>query len=123
MSGVKPRILVADDDEAIADALQIMLEDEGYEVEVVLDGGSIHKIAQNPPDLLLLDIWMSGKNGREICQELRLNEETRHLPIILISANKDTAQIAREAGADGFISKPFDIDDLLEKVANFFPDK
>lgn len=110
-----PTILVIDDDPDIIDAVEIVLEDEGYDVqtttkpEKVLDGST-------QPDLFLIDIWMSGQNGKDICIQLKQNPKTKHIPIILFSANKDTAQIAQEAGADDFILKPFDIDDLLEKI-------
>ena len=69
------------------------------------------------PDLLLLDIWMAGMNGGEICAHLKGEKTTRHLPIILFSANKDTETIAKTVGADGFILKPFDMKVMLRKVA------
>jgi DNA-binding response OmpR family regulator len=112
----KYTILVADDDPAIVDSIQYMLEDEGYAVETTVDGETVAVMFEHHPDLLLLDIWMSGQDGRDICKALKAQESTRHIPIIMISANKDTEKIAREAGADDFIGKPFDIDDLLGKV-------
>jgi CheY-like chemotaxis protein len=74
-------------------------------------------MVERQPDLLLLDIWMSGLDGREICKALKLQDHTKHIPIILVSANRDTEQIAHDAGADDFLNKPFDMDDLLRKVA------
>lgn len=71
------------------------------------------------PSLLLLDIWMSGLDGRDICKELKSDDKTKKIPIIMISANKDTKQIALEAGADGFIAKPFEIDTLIETVERY----
>jgi CheY-like chemotaxis protein len=119
MEQKKKKILVADDDEGILDALQLFLEDVGYEVETVMNGATLRDFPHGLPDLLLLDIWMSGWNGRDICLALRSNEATRHLPIILISANKDTKKMADEAGADDFIAKPFDLDDLLYKIEQY----
>lgn len=110
------KILIADDDPAILEMLTLFLEDVGYEVETTADGGTLRMVEQNLPDLLLLDIWMSGWNGRDICQTLKSREDTRSLPIILFSANQETQQIAREAGADDFITKPFDLGDLLETL-------
>jgi DNA-binding response OmpR family regulator len=115
----KKRILIADDDEGIVDALQLFLEDEGYEVEIVTDGAHIQDFPDGLPDLLLLDIWLPGWNGRDICIVLKSQEATRHIPIILISANKDTKKVAIEAGADDFIAKPFDLDDLLDKIEEY----
>jgi CheY-like chemotaxis protein len=71
------------------------------------------------PDLLLLDIWMSGMDGKEICKHLKSQEVTKHIPIIMISANKDTQKIAFECGADDFIAKPFQMKNLLQKVAQY----
>jgi CheY-like chemotaxis protein len=119
MTKVKKRILVADDDPGILDALQIMLEEEGYEVDVTANGETVKKVYENLPDLILLDIWMSGMDGRDICKHLKGQEKTSHIPIIMVSANRDVEQMAKAAGADGFIAKPFQMDELLEIVANF----
>jgi DNA-binding response OmpR family regulator len=119
MEQQKKKILIADDDEGIVDALQLFLEDEGYEVEIVTDGATLRDFPHGLPDLLLLDIWMSGWNGRDICISLKSHQATKHLPIILVSANKDTKKVASEAGADDFIVKPFDLDDLLHKIEQY----
>ncbi len=113
----KKKIMIADDDLGIVEALRLMLEDEGYDVMVLMDGHAVRDMAGDVPDLLLLDLWMSGLDGRDICKYLKSRDRTRNMPIIICSANRDTAAIAREAGADDFLTKPFDIDDLLEKVA------
>ena len=111
-----PRIVVADDDLAILDCIQLILEDEGYKVKTTANGADVPALAKTRPNLLLLDVWMSGQDGRKICKKLKGDKATKDLPIIIISANKDTAQIAKEAGANDFIEKPFEIDDLLAKV-------
>jgi DNA-binding response OmpR family regulator len=112
----KYSILIADDDSAILDATSMILEDEGYKVRTSSDGKAVDDLTGELPDLLLLDIWMSGKDGREICRQVKNNLRTKHIPVIMISANRDTEKIAMEAGAEDFITKPFDIDVLLEKV-------
>lgn len=111
--------MVADDDPAIVDALQLLLEDEGYDVMTAVDGETVPKLKHELPDLLLLDIWMSGTNGGDICRQLKKQEKTRRIPVILISANRDTEMIARESGAEDFLLKPFDVDDLLAKVEKY----
>jgi len=110
------KILVADDDPAIVDAVKMILELDGYVVDTTVDGETIYKMEKDYPDLLLLDIWMSGQDGREICKYLKSNPLTLHIPIIMISASKDVAASAKEAGADDFIAKPFEMEDLLSKV-------
>ncbi len=116
MESRKKKILIADDDLAILEVLTIFLEEVGYEVETTHDGHTVQAFEHGHPDLLLLDIWMSGVNGRDLCIHLKTQEETRYLPILLVSANRDMERIAREAGADDFIAKPFDLDKLLNKI-------
>ena len=116
MQGRKKKILIADDDPGILDVLTLYLEGSGYEVETTEDGRTLQAFEHGLPDLLLLDIWMSGWHGRDICRHLKSQKATRHLPILLVSANRDTEQIAREAGADDFIAKPFDLVELLAKI-------
>lgn len=111
--------MVADDDPAILDALTLLLEDEGYDVLPTVDIETVPRVKENKPDVLLLDIWMSGINGGEICKLLKKEEATSEIPVIMISANRDTEEIARESGADDFLLKPFDIDDLLGKIEKY----
>lgn len=115
---IKPkRITVADDDPAILDAVSMMLEMEGYEVSSTLNGNSILDHTE-VPDAYILDIWMSGADGRELCKILKAKENTKDIPVILISASNDLQKSATYAGADDFLAKPFEIDDLLRKLAN-----
>ncbi len=113
------KILVADDDPAICDAVKFMLEEEGYNVSTTVDGETITKMKKDYPDLLLLDIWMSGQDGREICKYLKSHPATKQIPIIIISASRDVAKSAREAGANDFVAKPFAMDELLGKIAKY----
>ena len=119
----KKRVLIADDDPAILEAMTLILEDSGYDVKTTVNGQTEQFAREYLPDLILLDIWMAGQNGRDICKRLKTNKSTRHIPIIMISANKDTGKIAKEAGADGFLAKPFDMKDLLKTVATNVSEK
>ncbi len=116
---MKKKILVADDDAAIVDAIQLILEDAAYTVETTLNGEDVLKLEKDLPDLILLDIWMSGQDGRAICKQLKNDQNTRHIPIIIISANKDISQIAKAADADDYITKPFEMEELLKKVVKY----
>lgn len=113
------KVLVVDDDPGIVDVLRLMLEDEGYEVYTSLNGETFKHVKQYKPDLILLDIWMSGRNGKDICSMIKKDAATKHIPVIMVSANKDGKQIAVESFADDFIAKPFEMDDLLAKVAEY----
>jgi DNA-binding response OmpR family regulator len=113
------KILIAEDDEGILEAMKIMLELEDYEVKTTVDGKAIHDMKEELPDLLLLDIWMSGMDGRDICKYLKSQEHTKHIPIILMSASKETEKTAREVGADDFLAKPFELDELVAMVEKY----
>lgn len=110
------KVLVADDDPAILDVMRMMLEFEGYEVATTLNGATILQMETEMPDLLLLDIWMSGTDGRDICRKLKQSEKTYKIPIVLVSASKDIERSAFEAGANDFIAKPFEMNELLQKI-------
>jgi len=109
----KKTIMIADNDPGIVDVLTLMLEDAGYEVETTDDGQTVKDIEEHLPDLILLDIWMAGFDGRDICKYLKSQKLTKHIPIIMISANKDAEEIAKEAGADDLLAKPFEMSNLL----------
>ncbi len=113
------RILVVDDDPAIVDSIQMLLEMEGYIVDTMTDGEKISKLKHPFPDLILLDIWMSGQDGRDISKYLKAKEDTKSIPIIIISAGREIAKSAKVAGADDFLAKPFEMDDLLSKVSKY----
>lgn len=110
------KILIADDDPAIVEAVTLILEEFGYEVNGTGDGQTIYKLDKKFPDLLLLDIWMSGENGRDICKYLKANPMTKKIPVIIISASRDIKKSAVESGADDFLAKPFAMYELLEKI-------
>lgn len=119
MHKTKKRILVADDDEDILAVMEMMLQTAGYNVTTMLRGEDVLELKDNLPDLILLDIWMAGISGRDICIDLKNKKLTKHIPVILVSANRDTEDIAIEAGADDFICKPFDMQTLLEKAKKY----
>ncbi|WP_345214156.1 response regulator transcription factor [Mucilaginibacter gynuensis] len=115
MTGQK-RIMIADDDPGIVDAVEMLLEFEGYAVTSTGDGSSVLNLSGELPDLLLLDIWMSGEDGRDICRKLKEDESKRHMPVLMISASKDVRESALDAGANDFLAKPFEMNDLLQKI-------
>ncbi|MBE5320707.1 response regulator transcription factor [Pedobacter sp. MR2016-19] len=110
------KIFIADDDEGIVDAVTMILEVMGYNVEFTYDGGAVIDAVKNKPDLIMLDIWMSGYDGRDICRQLKNDPEFSEIPILMISASRDIRQSALDAGANDFMEKPFEMDSLLNKV-------
>lgn len=112
------RILVIDNDPGILDAMQEVLIYEGYEVMVKEDASDIlDMVQQHQPDLLLIDYILNGINGGELCHQVKENDQTCHLPVILMSAYPRVLQSLGHYGFDDFISKPFDLTDLTGRIA------
>lgn len=110
-------ILICDDDEGIIDMLEIVLEGNGYHAISVKNSLEVFEtIKRVNPGLLLLDLWMPVLSGDQILKTLRDNPQTNALPVIVISASRDGQQIAVNAGADDFMAKPFDMENLLLKI-------
>lgn len=112
---------MVDDDPDILDALQLILFDAGYDVYASLQGKAVENLCngQDCPDLLLLDVSLSGMDGRELCRKLKNCEKTKELPVVMISAHLNAQQGVLKAGADAFLPKPFDIDTLLYTINRF----
>jgi CheY-like chemotaxis protein len=115
----KKKILVIDDNQSILFAMRKALEFEGYEVSTVESFSSVETIKKDPPDLILLDVFLGSQDGRQISRELKKDEGTRDIPIILISAYSNVDDLAKEAEADDYIAKPFALTELFEKVRKY----
>lgn len=110
------RILVVDDDTEILDLLSRGLKFEGYEVETAADGDkALARFRESAPDLVLLDVMMPGKDGMEVAREMR---KLRDTPVLMLTAKDSVADKVSglDAGADDYIVKPFDFDELLARV-------
>lgn len=117
---MKKKILIAEDDKAIIEVVKIILENEGYLILATDREEAIHEaLKKESPDLILLDIWLSGEDGGKIAKYLKEKKETKHIPIVIMSANNETEKITKDAGADDFLLKPFNIDDLLYIVKKY----
>ena len=116
MSPIPKKIMIADDDPGIVDAVEMLLEFEGYSVTTTVDGSTVLDMKEELPDLLLLDIWMSGEDGRDICRQLKATSATKNIPVIMVSASRDIQESALAAGADDFLAKPFEMNELLAKI-------
>lgn len=116
MDALQKIILVADDDKAIVSAVTLVLESADYDVLEVNDGTAVMQAIKASPDLILLDIMMGGHNGLAVCKQIKRSAATRNIPVLLISGNPDISAAAEECGADGYLAKPFGMDELLQKV-------
>ena len=111
------RILVIDDDPDIGIMIKMMLEYKGYSVAVAVRADQAEQMIEKEKfDLLIMDMLLSGTNGIDLCRDLKSNSNTAHLPVIMISAHPNAKEICMQAGADEFISKPFDMQEILSKI-------
>lgn len=111
------RILVIDDDVDTLDAIKMFLELKGYEVSTSSKGeDAVNNVVDYCPQMILLDVYLKGSNGVEICNRLKSSSLTRHIPIIMFSAESNDYLILRKCAADDFIEKPIDENILLTKI-------
>lgn len=112
------RILIIDDDPDIRTVMNILLKKQGHEVATAArEEEALEKIKQFNPSVILLDVLLSGADGRKICMDLKQNEATKDIPVIMFSAHPGAADKIHLYGADDFISKPVNADRLLEKIS------
>lgn len=115
----QPRVLVVDDIVANVELLEALLSVQGYEVATAFDGyEALEKALTEDPDIVLLDVMMPGLNGFEVCEQLKRQEWTRSIPIVLVTALDQIEDKVRglDAGADDFLTKPFNKVELLARV-------
>ncbi|WP_316850509.1 response regulator [Pedobacter agri] len=114
------KLLICDDDIDIVEMLEVVLDDSHLEVITETDSKKmLQLIAEVSPHLVLMDLWMPVISGDEILKNMRENKELSSIPVLIMSAAQDGKKVAMDAGADGYISKPFDVDILLRKVKEF----
>jgi CheY-like chemotaxis protein len=121
MQSKQKKILVVDDEPDILEFLRELLRQEGYSVMITYRAESVEMLREiDLPDLILIDVFLSGKDGREVVKYLKSQEKTRQIPVIMFSAHPSAEETARAAGASDFVAKPFEIDGLLAKIASHF---
>lgn len=117
---VSKKILVVDDGEEMLEGIRIILEDEGYEVMATIDNSNIPKVAREfNPCLILLDYMMPGNDGSVITKSLKKDSKLSRIPVIIFSASQEVEKVAKDAGADDYISKPFNLDQLITKIEEY----
>ena len=115
----RPRILVVDDESDLVSVLRFGLEIEGFEVIEAADGEEGLRLArERQPTLMLLDLMLPKMDGYKVCRSLKFDERYKRMPILILSARsgEQDRKLALEMGADAFISKPYDMKDLVAKI-------
>jgi DNA-binding response OmpR family regulator len=111
------KILLADDDQEVQDIVKIILEKEGYAVSVAKDGNeTLNAVKQDKPDLIILDYLMPGLSGIEVLNALKSADESKNIPVLMVTAHPTEKQRALDAGAVDFITKPVEKTDLLLRI-------
>lgn len=120
----KKKILVVDDEMELVNALEIRLRNEGFEVKTAEDGEDGLKMArEEKPDLLILDLMLPKLDGYKVCRLLKFDQRYKDIPVIMLTARAEeqARSLGMEMGADAYITKPFEWDELLEKISGFLP--
>jgi CheY-like chemotaxis protein len=120
-----PRVLVVDDDDVIRQLISVNLELEGFEVHTAVDGqDALDKVKGIAPDVITLDVMMPRLDGWGAAEKLREDPVTRHIPVVLLSARAQEADLKRgeRIGVDAYLTKPFDPDELIQIVARLAQD-
>lgn len=119
IAGKRPRILIVEDEAPLLTLLRYNLEKAGFVVNEAVDGQeALNALASDAPDLVLLDWMLPVMSGLEICRQIRRNQETRRLPVIMLTARTDSQDAVRalDLGADDYVPKPFVIEALLARI-------
>lgn len=113
------KILVVDDEKGIVQLLEDVLKSSGYEVDAAFDGEEgLQKAQSGTYDLILLDLNLPKRDGQSICMELKMDSKTEQIPIIMLTSRNDAKEkeIGEKVGAEAYIPKPFDIQELMAAV-------
>ena len=122
MKKTNRKILIIEDQKSIVELLKLNLTIKGYDVIIARDGeAGIKKSFDKHPDLIILDIKLPKLDGLQVCQQLKNNIQTKHIPIIFLSAftQKAVVEKGEEIGGDYFVSKPFDAAELIKIIKKF----
>ena len=111
------KVLIIDDDPDVRTVMNVLMKKSGYEVETASGRAeAIQKLENFHPSVVLLDVLLSGSDGRELCKEIKAGESTKDIPVIMVSAHPGAAENIASYSADDFISKPIHTENLLFKM-------
>jgi two-component system, OmpR family, alkaline phosphatase synthesis response regulator PhoP len=120
------KVLLVDDEIDLVETIRFSLENEGFTVLVSYDGeDALNQARKENPDLILLDLMLPKLDGYKVCRLLKFDERYKHIPILMLTAKTQEKDkiLGKETGADEYITKPFEIENLLEKVNSYLRKK
>ncbi|HYK00838.1 MAG TPA: response regulator [Thermoanaerobaculia bacterium] len=113
-------ILVVEDDPQVARLISLVLQRNGYTSQVVADGDSaFDKARETKPSMIFADLTIKGMGGEQLCSALKANPDTKNIPYVVVSGDRDIAEKARVCGADDYMGKPFEFEDLIRLVNKY----
>ena len=113
-------ILVVEDDPQVARLISLVLQRSGYDSTVVADGQSaLDRAREVKPSMIFADLTIKGMGGEALCSALKASPDTKNIPYIVVSGDRDIAEKARVCGADDYMGKPFEFDDLIRLVNKY----
>ena len=115
----KIKILIVDDEPDIVETLKFLIEIEGFESIIAMDGEeALKKAKEENPDVIILDVMLPKINGYKVCRLLKFDNKYKHIPVLMVTARsqEEDKVIGEETGADEYITKPFDINEIVEKI-------
>jgi two-component system, OmpR family, alkaline phosphatase synthesis response regulator PhoP len=116
---MKKKVMICDDNEDILEVSKVILSMKGYEVQTVTNSDELFPaIEKQAPEVILMDLGIPEIGGAAATKQLKSNEKTKNIPVLIFSANPDIEKIAAQCGANGFLSKPFEIDMLEKAIEN-----
>ncbi len=118
------KVLVIDDNKDILELVTLIFERHGFEIATIQKGDeAFSRITSFCPQIILLDVFLGGMDGRDLCNRLKANPSTAHIPVIMFSAHSSWDNVIKVCNADSFIAKPFNINELVTKVTDFLANK
>lgn len=122
---VRPKILVVEDEESQAEVLEVLLRSNFYEVIIAYDGeAGVKRAKKESPDLILMDVMMPKLSGMAACKQLKEDPKTKDIPIIMLTVKNMMSDYEEgaDAGADSYITKPYNSERLLQRIKRYLPD-
>ncbi len=113
---MKPLVYIIEDDDDAQSLIKMGLKKAGFDVYTYANGFPVLEMLNNWPDAFILDIGLPGVNGFEVFKWLKANNQARDIPVIFLSGNPELPAIAREYGVDAYLEKPFEMEELVNKI-------